>query len=180
MNLDPINNSTNSTLQLSGGGLANNDETVDPLPNMLIGALSIAVTAWSFVSMFADNMISTCGFTFGSWSCAGFTSTWIAAWVAGGIELIVWTIAMLVPSFRPVWFLIADIWTYAGAALLVTPIVFWILAITIDSVPFSGALQYNLIVQSVLFAAYTVMHILLVPSIGEWAEATQEDKTASI
>jgi hypothetical protein len=107
---------------------------------MIIGAFAIAVTSWSFVSMFADNMINTCGFGFKSWSCAGFTSTWLAAWVVGGVEAIVWTIAMLIPSFRPIWAEIANIWTFAGSLLLVLPVVWWIIALAVDKTPFTGAL----------------------------------------
>jgi hypothetical protein len=139
---------------------------------MIIGAFAIAVTSWSFVSMFADDMLKTCGFGFGSWSCAGFTSTWLAAWIVGGVEAIVWTIAMLVPSFRPIWAEIANIWTFAGALLLVMPVVFWIIALVKDSVPFSGALSYNFIIQSVIFVAHTLLHYFFVPTIYTWAEST--------
>merc|ERR1712166_861298 len=108
----------------------------DALGNMIIGAFAIAVTSWSFISMFADNMINTCGFGFKSWSCAGFTSTWLAAWIVGGVEAIVWTIAMLVPSFRPIWAEIANIWTPAPrpSCCLVDH------RPPVDKTPFTGAL----------------------------------------
>jgi len=128
-------NTTNSTYQLAGTDGTNGEDSVDGAPNLIIGAFAVAVTSWSFVSMFADNMISTCGFSFGSWSCAGFTSTWIAAWAVGGIEFIFWTIGMLVPSFRPIWYELANIWTYAGAVLHLVPIIWWIIALSTESVP---------------------------------------------
>ena len=114
---------------LSGAGQTDNTAIVDAIPNMIIGAFALFLTSWSFVSMYKDSMLKTCGWKFASWSCAGFTSTWIASWAVGGIEIIFWTIALLVPSFRPIWFEIANLWTYAGTVLLLLPIVWWILAI---------------------------------------------------
>lgn len=138
MNLDIPTNTTNSTYQLASASGTNGEEVVDSVPNIIIGAFAMAVTSWSFVSMFADNMINTCGFSFGSWSCAGFTSTWIAAWAVGGIEFILWTVGMLVPSFRPIWYEIANIWTVVGAVLHLLPITWWIIAMSTESVPVSA------------------------------------------
>merc|ERR1719313_11845 len=52
---------SNPHFQLSGGGIAQNEEVVDALGNLIIGGISIFVLSWSFVSMFADKMLSPCG-----------------------------------------------------------------------------------------------------------------------
>ena len=131
---------SNPAFQLSGGGVTQSDEVVDALGNMIIGGFSIFVLSWSFVSMFADKMLSTCGFGMDSWTCAGFASTWLSSWVVGGVEVIFWTIGMLVPSFRPIWHTVAQIWTYAGSVLHLLPVIWWITGMASNQTPFTGAI----------------------------------------
>jgi hypothetical protein len=126
MDIHNLPNENSPAFQLSGGGATTNGEVVDALGNLIIGAFAIFVFSWSFVSMFADNMVKTCGFGFKSWSCAGFTSTWFASWIVGGVEVIFWSIAMVIPSFRPIWYHVVNIWTYAGAVIHLLPIIWWI------------------------------------------------------
>jgi NADH:ubiquinone oxidoreductase subunit 6 (subunit J) len=119
--------------------------------------------------MFADSTISRCAFKFNSWSCAGYTSTWIASWLVGGLELIFFLMAMFDLSFRPTFYTLTTIWTYLGASFLLLPIVFWIIAISVENVPFDYTLKYNFLVGSVIMLVHLIMHLIFVPDIESWA-----------
>ena len=136
----------------------------------MIGITSILITGWSFVSMFIpDNLLTSCPFTFKTWTCAGYNSTWIAAWATGGIEMILWILASFSTGIRPFYSTMVFIWMIAGGALMAVPIVFWILAIVIDNVSLSDTLLWQFIVQSSLWVTHVLIHILFFSDLDEWA-----------
>ena len=121
--------------------------------------------------MIIDDKLSSCGFIFNSWQCAGYSTSWFVGIAISSLELLFWISTWISQDLWPIYLLFIEfVGQWGNITLNSIPLVLWIISVSIGETTLEDNFLWTFVMAIVFDGLLFFAHYFFVPQLKSLTE----------